>query len=186
MTGAGNDGIHHHRNGGGGGYCATGDEDTSADFPPSVGVSMDRRRVHTVYVRAECKLGSEPNARVPSVPYGPENFHCERPLNSWTPDLNAGWLTALDLNTSVPTSASVSRITTDLLGGLLDRLDAAAHSTPDWGVIFTMLKANLRRYQMALLFCGGADRREGDMLLYNPDSGYSYSKGLRMSFWRTG
>ena len=43
-----------------------------------------------------------PSNEFPAVPYAPQDFHCERALNSWTDplDLNAGWLTGLtDLNT---------------------------------------------------------------------------------------
>lgn len=39
---------------------------------------------------------------MPGVPYGPNDFHCARSLNSWTDGfiLNYGWLVNLaDLNT---------------------------------------------------------------------------------------
>lgn len=46
--------------------------------------------------------GQAPSQEFPGVPYGPQDFHCERSLNSWTDPLtlNAGWLDGLtDLNT---------------------------------------------------------------------------------------
>ena len=46
--------------------------------------------------------GLPPSQEFPAVPWGPQDFHCERVLNSWTDplDLNAGWLEGLvDLNT---------------------------------------------------------------------------------------
>ena len=46
--------------------------------------------------------GNRPGMETPAVPYGPNDFHCSRPLNSWTDGfiLNYGWLVNLaDLNT---------------------------------------------------------------------------------------
>lgn len=47
-----------------------------------------------------------PSQEFPAAHLGPTDFHCERPLNSWTDplDLNAGWLSGLvDINTEKPT-----------------------------------------------------------------------------------
>ena len=46
--------------------------------------------------------GERPGMEMPAVPYGPNDFHCARSLNSWTDGfiLNYGWLVNLaDLNT---------------------------------------------------------------------------------------
>lgn len=190
MVGCGNDAIHHHRNGGAG-YCAEwGMKNTSADFPPS----FEDRLNGSSPMYTQCfnyipnaNSGLSPMQEFPAVPYGPEDFHCERALNSWDDplDLNAGWLTGLvDLNTERDhVQQRIADYLTDLLGVGFSgfRIDAAKHiQPPDWGGIFSKLKANLGGtfpddfiVWMEVLTGG-----EGDMLLCNPNSGYSYSKGL--------
>ena len=94
--------------------------------------------------------GLPPSQEFPAAMYGPTDFHCERPLNSWTDplDLNAGWLTGLvDLNTE---KANVQERIADYLTDLLSigfsgfRIDAAKHiQPPDLAAIFAKLQANM-------------------------------------------
>lgn len=190
MVGCGNDANPYHRNDNGG-YCATwGMKNTSADFPPS----MDGRVNGSSPFFTQCfnympmeQTGQSPMQEFPAVPYGPEDFHCERALNSWNDplDLNAGWLTGLvDLNTEKDAVRQrIADYMTDLLGVGFSgfRLDAAKHiQPPDWGVIFAKLKANLGGSFPAdfIVWMEVLTGGEGDMLLCDPTSGYSYSKGL--------
>ena len=94
MAGGGNDVWPGHRNGGGGGYCATWSAKSSTGPSPYFTHSFDYEN--------STRTGLRPGDEFPGVPYNPTDFHCERPLNSWTSpfDLNYGWLTGLaDLNT---------------------------------------------------------------------------------------
>jgi alpha-amylase len=82
--------------------------------------------------------------------YGPTDFHCERPLNSWTDplDLNAGWLTGLtDLNTEKDSvQERIAAYLTDMIGVGFSgfRIDAAKHiRPPDLVAIFAKLRRNL-------------------------------------------
>lgn len=87
---------------------------------------------------------------MPSVPYGPNDFHCARPLNSWTDGfiLNYGWLVNLaDLNTE---KDYVRQRIADYFTALLSigfsgfRIDAAKHISPtNLAAIFAKLKANM-------------------------------------------
>ena len=190
MVGCGNDAIPDHRNGNNG-YCATWPQkNTSADFPPSnkeiVNGSSPTFTQCFVYLPME-QTGLSPMQEFPAVPWGPEDFHCERALNSWDSplDLNAGWLTGLvDLNTErTNVRQRIADYMTDLLGVGFSgfRIDAAKHIEPtDWGVIFALLKANLGGAfpEDFIVWMEVLTGGEGDMLLCNPDSGYSFSKGL--------
>ena len=70
------------------------------------------------------------------MPYGPEDFHCERSLGSWNDpfQLNYGWLVGLtDLNTeSDYVQNRIAAYFTDLLsiGFSGFRIDAAKHMYP--------------------------------------------------------
>lgn len=190
MTGCGNDANHKHRNGGNG-YCDTwGMKNTSADFPPTFKENLNGSSPFFTqcfaYMPNE-QSGLSPMQEFPAVPYGPLDFHCERALNSWDSplDLNAGWLTGLvDLNTEKDeVRQRIADYMTDLLGAGFSgfRLDAAKHiRPPDWGVIFSKLKANLggRFPDDFIVWMEVLTGGEGNMLLCDPDSGYSYSKGL--------
>jgi alpha-amylase len=93
---------------------------------------------------------SRPGMEMPAVPYGPNDFHCARSLNSWTDGfiLNYGWLVNLaDLNTE---TEYVRQRIADYFTQLLSigfsgfRIDAAKHISPkNLAAIFAKLKANL-------------------------------------------
>jgi alpha-amylase len=84
-----------------------------------------------------------------AVPYGPNDFHCARSLNSWTDGfiLNYGWLVNLaDLNTE---TEYVRQRIADYFSTLLGmgfsgfRIDAAKHISPaNLAAIFARFKAN--------------------------------------------
>lgn len=94
--------------------------------------------------------GQRPGMELPSVPYGPNDFHCARSLNSWTDGfiLNYGWLVNLaDLNTE---TEYVRQRIADYFTTLLSmgfsgfRIDAAKHISPtNLAAIFAVFKANL-------------------------------------------
>jgi len=190
MVGSGNDGNPHHRNDAG--SCVYFPEkNSSADYPPHPGLGL-RNGTSPFYTQGyvyEPAPGSglSPMQEFPSVPWGPLDFHCQRALNSWTSplDLNAGWLVGLvDLNTERDyVRQRIADYMTDLLsiGFAGFRVDAAKHiRPPDLGAIFGKLKTNMGGtlppdfITYLEVLTGG----EGDMLLCNPDSDYSYSDGL--------
>ena len=103
---------------------------------------------------SECnQTHDKPGLEFPSVPYGPLDFHCSRPLNSWTDGfiLNNGWLSGLtDLDTeSDGVRARIAAYMTDLLGiGFSGfRMDAAKHIQPE------SIAAILKQFSMNM---GGA------------------------------
>jgi alpha-amylase len=127
MTGGGND-VGSHRNGNGGGCAYWGPKGSSDDSPfYTQDFNYDMNN----------STGRHPALEYPAVPYGPEDFHCERPLNSWSSpfDLNYGWLVGLsDLNTErANVQDRIAAYMTDLLGiGFSGfRMDAAKHIQPD-------------------------------------------------------
>lgn len=87
---------------------------------------------------------------MPAVPYGPNDFHCTRSLNSWNDGfiLNYGWLVNLaDLNTETD---YVRQRIADYFTALLSmgfsgfRIDAAKHISPaNLAAIFAKFKSNL-------------------------------------------
>lgn len=193
MVGSGNDANDRHRYGNQGWCDQWGMKNTSAQFPPPANSSDNAINGSSpcytqgfVYEPNPNTLKS-PTQEFPAVPYGPLDFHCERPLNSWNDplDLNAGWLTGLvDLNTETDyVQQRIADYITDLLsiGFSGIRLDAAKHiQPPDLGRIFGKVAANfggsLPSDFVAWLevLLGG----EANMLLCDPNSGYSYSAGL--------
>lgn len=127
--------------------------------------------------------GQPPSQEFPAVPYGPQDFHCERALNSWTDplDLNAGWLTGLtDLNTERDNvQERIADYMTDLIGiGFSGfRIDAAKHIKPDDIVaILSKFRRNLGGklphdfFTWLEILLGG----EADLLICKSDSGYNY------------
>jgi len=131
--------------------------------------------------------GKAPMQEFPAVPYGPMDFHCERPLNSWTDplDLNAGWLTGLtDLNTERENvQERIAAYMTDMIGiGFSGfRMDAAKHVKPDDLVaIFSKFRRNMGGalpsdfFTWLEVLLGG----EADMLMCNKASGYNYGSYL--------
>ena len=128
--------------------------------------------------------GIRPGLEFPSVPYTASDFHCERPLNSWTDGniLNYGWLTGLtDLNTEKEyVQQRIADYITDMLSMGVSgiRVDAAKHISPlDLAQIFKKLKNNLGGGELPddftaylevlfggekdLLMCGGGDYSYG-------------------------
>ena len=128
--------------------------------------------------------GIRPGLEFPSVPYTASDFHCERPLNSWTDGniLNYGWLTGLtDLNTEKEyVQQRIADYITDMLSMGVSgiRVDAAKHISPaDLAQIFKKLKDNLGGGELPddftaylevlfggekdLLMCGGGDYSYG-------------------------
>ena len=96
--------------------------------------------------------GQKPGMETPAVPYGPNDFHCARSLNSWTDGfiLNYGWLVNLaDLNTETDyVRQRIADYFTDLLamGFSGYRIDAAKHISPtNLAAIFKKFKDNLGR-----------------------------------------
>jgi alpha-amylase len=75
MSGGGNDIWPEHRNGGGN-YCTTWGPKTSTGSSPYF--------THNFMFQNSNNTDLRPGLEFPSVPYNPTDFHCERPLNSWT------------------------------------------------------------------------------------------------------
>ena len=137
MVGNGNDMFPTHCTGGN--YW--GNKNSSAGSPFwSQGYAYESWRV----------TGQRPGMEMPAVPYGPNDFHCARSLNSWTDGfiMNYGWLVNLsDLNTETDyvRQRIADYFTTLLSMGFSGfRIDAAKHISPtNLAAIFAKLKANL-------------------------------------------
>jgi alpha-amylase len=183
MTGGGNDANPAHRNPDAG--CATwGTKNSSLNInsmntAPSPDGPSSMYTQSYVYTEGSY-TGKPASQEFPAAHLGPTDFHCERPLNSWTDplDLNAGWLSGLvDINTEKDNvQERIADYMTDLLsiGFSGFRIDAAKHVAPDDLVaILTKFRNNLGgalpedfiTYLEVLL--GG----ESDMLMCNVDSG---------------
>jgi len=180
MSGGGNDANPSHRNPQAG--CATWGNKTSS-LRGGHSPYYTQNYAYTVNEHTH----KEPLQEFPAVPYGPLDFHCERPLNSWTDPLtlNSGWLTGLtDLNTERDNVQSrIAAYLTDLIGiGFSGfRIDAAKHIKPDDLVaIFAKLRRNLGGafprdfFTWLEVILGG----EADMLMCNGESGYNYGSYL--------
>lgn len=95
MSGAGND-LHDHRNPGAG--CVKWGNKTSS-------APEDRRSpfyTHAYTYKYNQNTGEIPSQEFPGAALGPDDFHCERSLGSWSDlfILNNGWLVGLtDINT---------------------------------------------------------------------------------------
>jgi len=176
MSGGGNDANPYHRNPQAG--CTKWGNKTSS-MPGGNSPYYTQDFVYTLGKHT----GKQPLQEFPAVPYGPLDFHCERPLNSWTDplDLNAGWLTGLtDLNTERENvQERIAAYLTDMLGiGFSGfRLDAAKHIRPDDLVaILTKFRRNVGGslpsdfFSWSEILLGG----EADLLMCNAESGYNY------------
>jgi alpha-amylase len=176
MSGGGNDANPHHRNPGAG--CAYWGNKTSS-MPGGHSPFYTQSFTYTVGAHT----GKQPLQEFPAVPYGPQDFHCERTLSSWTDPLalNAGWLTGLtDLNTERENvQERIAAYLTDLIGiGFSGfRIDAAKHIQPDDLVqIFSKFRRNLGGalpgdfFTWLEVLLGG----EADMLMCKAESGYNY------------
>jgi alpha-amylase len=138
MTGGGNDKWARHI----AGNCDTwGPKDSSGGSPYYTHDFLDQNSNVT---------HERPGLEYPSVPYDPTDFHCERPLNSWTDPfiLNHGWLVGLsDLNTEKDyVRERIASYLTDLIGiGFSGfRIDAAKHIYPEsLAAILSKFKAKL-------------------------------------------
>jgi alpha-amylase len=174
MTGGGNDIQQHHNPSGS--ACVTWGAKNSTDYSPYF--TQDFNFNNSVYT------AQHPALEYPAVPYGPEDFHCERSLSSWSDPfiLNFGWLVGLsDLATEKPSvQQRLAAYLTDLLsiGFSGIRIDAAKHMHPnDIAAILAQLKANMGGSLPADFFAylevlvGG----EKDLLLCDRASSYSYS-----------
>ncbi|ETO18757.1 hypothetical protein RFI_18498, partial [Reticulomyxa filosa] len=139
--------------------------------------------------------GYPPSQEYPANAYGPTDFHCEQPLNSWNDpnDLNAGWLDGLaDINTERDNvQERLAAYLTDLIGiGFSGfRVDAAKQIQPtDLVAIFSKFKRNMGgalpddfiTYLEVLL--GG----ESDMLMCDDDSGYNYGGNFEQQLYAAG
>ncbi|KAH3746185.1 alpha amylase domain protein [Pelomyxa schiedti] len=187
MVGSGNDANPNHRSNDNGCNYFPNKNSSAADVSPfySQGYSYTYN-THT---------DQNPLQEFPAVPYGPLDFHCERPLNSWTDplELNAGWLDGLvDLNTE---HEYVQQRIADFLTSLLSigfsgfRVDAAKHISPDDLVgIFSKLKVNMGGslpsdfVTWLEIILGG----EANMLMCNEYSGYNYGKYFEDALYAAG
>ncbi|CAF3812638.1 unnamed protein product [Rotaria sordida] len=129
FTGAGND-LNQHRNPVG---CVKwGNKTTSA--------SVDRQSpfyTHAYTYQYNRNTGKSPSNEYPGAALGPEDFHCDRPVNSWGDlfILNNGWLVGLtDVDTSkdnVRERQAAYLVDMLSLGASGFRLDAAKHISPE-------------------------------------------------------
>lgn len=152
MTGGGNDANPYHRNPNAG--CATWGVKNSSLNINALGTAPESGpspMFTQSYVYTEGSYtGKPPSQEFPAAHLGPTDFHCERPLNSWTDPLclNAGWLSGLtDINTE---KDSVRERIADYMTDLLSigfsgfRVDAAKHISPDNLVaILTKVRRNV-------------------------------------------
>jgi len=187
MVGGGNDGNPKHRTDSG--SCVTWPNKTTSSSSPSPFYTQDFAYTYNQH------SGQPPSQEFPAVPYGPTDFHCERPLNSWNDplDLNAGWLTGLtDLNTERDNVRErIADYLTDLLGiGFSGfRIDAAKHIHPDDLVaIFSKLKRNMGGnlpddfITWWEILLGG----EAQLLMCDSNSGYNYGGYVHDALIRSG
>lgn len=151
MTGGGNDANPYHRNPNAG--CSTwGIKNSSLNINnqgSAIDVGPSPMYTQTfAYTEGEY-TGKPPSQEYPAAHLGPTDFHCERPLNSWTDPLQLnGWLSGLvDINTEKDTVRDrIADYLTDLLsiGFSGFRIDAAKHISPDNLVaILTKFRNNL-------------------------------------------
>lgn len=188
MTGGGNDANLLHRNPDAG--CTKWGSKTSS----MKGGHSPFYTQNYVYSTGN-HTGQPPSQEFPAVPYGPQDFHCERTLNAWTDplDLNAGWLTGLtDLNTERENvQERIADYMTDLIGiGFSGfRIDAAKHIKPDDIVaILAKFRRNLGGKLPADFFTwleillGG----EADLLMCNTESGYNYGASFSTALAKAG
>ena len=196
FTGGGNDMSHHRRQDGG--SCTTWPNKSSSLASnwggPSDGGPSPFYTQTNVFSTSPV-TGLPPLNEFPAAAIGPLDFHCERPLNSWTDplDLNAGWLTGLtDLNTERDhVQERIAAYLTDLMSiGMSGfRVDAAKHIKPDdLASIFKKFKRNMGGelpgdfISWLEVLLGG----ESDLLMCNGDSGYNYGAYLESALQSQG
>ncbi|CAE7281098.1 Amy2 [Symbiodinium pilosum] len=188
MSGGGNDANPKHRNPQA--NCQTFGNKTSS-LP---GGHSPYYTQNYAYTTGE-HTGKAPLQEFPAVPYGPQDFHCERVLNAWSDplDLNAGWLTGLtDLNTERENvQERIADYMTDLISiGISGfRIDAAKHIKPDDLVqIILKFRENVGGkmpedwFSWLEILLGG----EADLLMCNTASGYNYGEYLSSALLKAG
>ncbi|KAI5503757.1 alpha-amylase family [Trichomonas vaginalis G3] len=179
MTGNGND-LSNHRNPNA--NCVTWGNKTSSAFENG---SPFYTPAYTYEVNPNTGKGTNV-LEFPGVPYGPEDFHCDKPCDSWADPniLSSGWLVGLsDLDTS---KEYVRQRIADFMVDMISigfsgyRIDAAKHIHPDdLAAIFRKVKESLGGKLpddfitwLEVLTGGEAP------LLVELDSDYSFTKGL--------
>jgi len=143
FTGAGND-LNDHRNPSAG--CAKwGNKSSSAP--------LNRQSpfyTHAYTYKYNPNTGQPPSNEFPGAAIGPEDFHCDRSLGSWTDlfILNNGWLVGLtDLDTSrdIVRERQAAYLVEQMSMGVSGfRVDAAKHMSPeDLSAIFKKVQTKM-------------------------------------------
>ncbi len=143
MTGAGND-LHDHRNPSAG--CAKWGNKTSS-------APLDRQSsfyTHAYTYKYNPNSGEPPSNEFAGAALGPEDFHCDRSLGSWSDlfILNNGWLVGLtDIDTSrenVRERQAAYLVEMISMGVSGFRFDAAKHISPeDLSAIFKKVQQKM-------------------------------------------
>ncbi|EAY06412.1 Alpha amylase, catalytic domain containing protein [Trichomonas vaginalis G3] len=179
MSGNGND-LSNHRNPGAG--CTTWGNKTSSAYENG---SPYYTPAYTYETNPNTGRGTNV-LEFPGVPYGPEDFHCDKALNSWNDPniLDSGWLSGLsDLDTS---KEYVRQRIADFMVDLISigfsgyRIDAAKHIRPqDLAAIFGKVKQGLGG-QLPDDFISWLEVLTGgeSQLLVQGDGDYSFTGGL--------
>jgi alpha-amylase len=188
MSGSGNDANVAHRNPQAG--CANWGNKSSS-LPDGHSPYFTQGFTYTTNPHT----GKPPMQEFPAVPSGPMDFHCDRPLNSWSSPviLNAGWLSGLtDLATErEEVRERIATYLTDIISiGMSGfRIDAAKHIRPDDLVaILSKVRRNLGGHlptdfiTWLEVLLGG----EADLLICNKDSGYNYGYYLTDALRKAG
>lgn len=190
MIGNGNDANSKHRNPSAG--CSPWGEKNS-----TMGLRGQKSPFYSQgFQYTESPVTNLPSSQeFPAAHFGPQDFHCERSLNSWNDPLtlNAGWLSGLvDLNTERENvQARIADFMTDLIGiGFSGfRMDAAKHIKPEDIVgILSKVRANLGGsfpddfITWLEVLLGG----EAQMLMCNDDSGYNYGHRFEEQLLKSG
>ncbi|EAY23285.1 Alpha amylase, catalytic domain containing protein [Trichomonas vaginalis G3] len=179
MSGNGND-LSSHRNPGAG--CTKWGNKTSSAYENG---SPYYTPAYTYEINPNTGRGTNV-LEFPAVPYGPEDFHCDKALGSWSDPniLNSGWLTGLsDLDTS---KDYVRQRIADFMIDLISigfsgyRIDAAKHIRPeDLAAIFGKVKQRLGG-RLPDDFISWLEVLTGgeSYLLVQGDGDYSFTGGL--------
>ncbi|CAF1006803.1 unnamed protein product, partial [Didymodactylos carnosus] len=142
FTGAGND-MNLHRNPNG---CVPWPNKTSSAIPER----QSSFYTHAFTYQYNPNTGKSPSNEFPGAAIGPEDFHCDRSLGSWS-DLfimNNGWLVGLtDIDTSrenVRERQAAYLVDMLSLGASGFRIDAAKHISPeDLSAIFKKVQTKM-------------------------------------------
>ena len=179
MTANGNDLSNHRKSGD---SCITWGNKTSSAEPSG---SPYYTPAYTYETNQYTNRGTNV-LEFPAVPYFPEDFHCDKSINSWSDPnmLNTGWVSDLaDLDTS---KEYVRQRIADFLIDMLSigfsgfRIDSAKHIHPtDLAAIFAIVKdgmgGKLPDDFLSWLAVQAGDQSE---FLVQGDGEYSYTGGL--------